>query len=151
MTQKIARMNKTGVAWIFDPAKTLGTCIFFQLVPPTAQQRPDQAPGTKLAVSRHTRQTVYTCATEQPEQQRFGLIVQMLPGEQHAARRNPITQRSIAGLARSALEAWTRFIYLYAKQFKRETKLLADLAAMRRPIICHILQPVMNMDSDDRW
>ncbi len=106
-------------------------------------------PTPQHALIGHGSQTPYACAAQQTEQQGFGLIIAMLPRQQHLALNQPLTEGAVTRLPGSLLETCSG-LNLNANRLECHPERLADLLTMLWPAIGSSLQTVVHMDGVER-
>ncbi|CAM5397636.1 hypothetical protein SSTU70S_02933 [Stutzerimonas stutzeri] len=120
-----------------------------QLAPADIKQRPHQPTATEPAPGRHGSQPAHTGTAQQAEQQRFGLIVAVLRGQQHFAFLEAQFDGVVARLPRRLLQAAPR-LDLHVHYLELNPKRRTDAPTVLRPGIRRGLQAVMNMNRPQR-
>ena len=83
MAQKIARIAHIAVAVVLNPAQLMLACISFQLAALHIQQGAQQRGRSRAGFQqRHRTGTAHPGAAQQLQQQRFGLVILLMCGEQ---------------------------------------------------------------------
>lgn len=144
MTQKISVRHRHYVRGIIDPDQPVFVRISHQVGPRHAQQRPHDESLSKSPDARHA---VQPATLQQPQQDRFDLVVPMMRKQQaRAGRLKQIAKHAIAGLSRRRLRAAGRRD-LDAVDTQRNAKTLRLSRAMIRPGVSVRLQTVMHVNS----
>ncbi|BBN62253.1 hypothetical protein KUIN1_14430 [Pseudomonas sp. KUIN-1] len=97
----------------------------------------------------HGSQTAYACAAQQTEQQGLGLIIAMLPRQQHLALTQPLAERAVSRLPGRLLDTCTR-LDLNTNRLECHPERPADLLTMLWPGIGSGLQAMVHMDGVKR-
>ena len=148
--QKIAGEAGVRIGRIFYPRESVLPGIGFQLSTRHRQQRAHQLALAKRPGCRHAAQATHASATQQAKQQRLGLIVTMLGGEQHVAGPQRRGEGGIARLARRLFQAGGVALHLDMGNLQWDAQPLTHRAAMRRPGFGSGLQTMGNMNGRKR-
>jgi hypothetical protein len=151
LAQQVAVVPQVGVAGVLHPAQTLPLGIGANRLAAHIQQRPYQPAAAEPRTFRHGRQAPGAGAAKQLQQQRLGLIIEMLGGHQHGIGRQPVGQAPVACRARRRLGTFAApRLCLHPQYVKTDTQFLAHRATMNLPVTGLALQLVVDVHGSQR-
>ncbi len=113
------------------------------------EKRPQQRALPQRPLRRHRRKSADAGTAHQAKQQGFGLIITVLPGQQHVIRFGQRHERRVTRLPRRPLQAGAG-LHRHPHYVQRHTQRIADRLTMRRPRIGRSLEAVVDMDGAER-